>query len=277
MAACHPGTVGGDSVYAWGYYPWSVYPSQVESVGHAAYDMVGVYRAFNRSSYGFTLSKVQPFANALVDVMSQGGNNFSASVDGSGGTQNYMQAQWLLLGDWNSSVYDLVAAADLASGRYQNTTLMDATILWMKQRRYLSTNTWEIQNVTSSKVLNQAGSTTNGSPITQWTAGTSVNLKFTLIPMTYGFYQINSVKSGKDVVVQSASTANGALLIQWSLGSSGDDLWRPAQNSDATWSFYNLNSGKVINNTGGSLTNNSQYSQWSWANSSNEKFNLLPQ
>ena len=35
--------------------------------------------------------------------------------------------------------------------------------------------TWEIQNVTSSKVLNQAGSLTNGSPISQWTEGTSDN------------------------------------------------------------------------------------------------------
>lgn len=277
MAACHPGTVSGQSVYAWGYYPWSVYPSQVESVGHAAYDMIGVYRVYNRSSYGFTLSKVTPFANALVDVMSQGANNFSASVDGSGGTQNYMQAQWLLLADWNSSAYDLVAAADLASGRYKTTTLMDATILWMKQRRYLTGNTWEIQNVTSSKVLNQGGSTTNGSPISQWTAGSSDNLKFTFLPTGYGYYQINSVKSGKDVVVQSASTANGANLIQWTFGSAGNDQWMPVQNTDATWTFYNLHSGKVINNTGGSLTNGSPYSQWTAGTSNNLKFNLLPQ
>ena len=134
---------------------------------------------------------------------------------------------------------------------------------------------WEIQNVTSSKVLNQAGSTTNGSPISQWTEGTSDNLKFTFIPTSNGYYQINSVKSGKDVVVQSAATTNGAPLIQWSFGSSGNDQWKPVQNSYGTWTFYNLHSGLVLNNTGGSTANGTQYSQWSWVNSNNEKFNLI--
>jgi hypothetical protein len=138
-------------------------------------------------------------------------------------------------------------------------------------------NTYEIQNVTSSKVVNQQGSLTNGSAITQWTQGTSSNLKFTFIPTSGGYYQINSVKSGLDVVVQSASTANGAALIQWSFGSAGNDQWRPVQNSDGTWTFFNLHSGLVMNNTGGGLTNNCPYSQWTWLNSNNEKFNLLKQ
>jgi hypothetical protein len=277
MAACHPGTVSGHSVYAWCYYPWSVYPSSLESVGHAAYDMVGVWRAYNRSSYGFTLSKVKPFADALVYVMSKGGNNFSSSVDGTGTTQNYMQAQWLLLADWNSSVYDLVAGADLASGRYHTTTLMDASILWMKQRLYLKTGSWQIENVTSGKVLNQGGALTNGAPISQWTSLVSDNLKFTFVPASYGYYQIKSVKSSLDIVVSGASTANGALLVQWSLGSGGNDLWRAVPNSDGTWSFLNHKSGKAINNTGGSTANGTQYSQWTFGTSSNLKFTLLPQ
>src|SRR5262249_36011896 len=136
MAACHPGTTNGYPVYAWGYYPWSVYPSQVESVGHAAYDMEGVYRAFNRSTYGFLKSKVTPFANAEVYVMNVATNTFSGNVNASGTTQNYMQAQWLLLSDWNPAVYTITAQADYGSGRYKSTTLMDATILWIKNRRY---------------------------------------------------------------------------------------------------------------------------------------------
>lgn len=136
MAAYHPGTTNGIPVYVWGYYPWSVYKSELESVGHAAYDMVGVYRAFNRSTYGFLKSKVMPFANSEVYLMNVATNTFSGSVDGSGTTQNYMQAQWLLLSDWNPAVYTVTAEADYASGRYKSTTLMDATILWMKNRRY---------------------------------------------------------------------------------------------------------------------------------------------
>ena len=135
--------------------------------------------------------------------------------------------------------------------------------------------TWEIQNLTSSKVLNQGGTLTNGSAITQWTEESSPNLEFTFIPTSNGYYQINSVKSGLDVAVQNAQTTNGAPLIQWSFGSAGNDQWKPVQNSNGSWTFYNLKSGDVLNNTGGSTANGTQYSQWSWLNSSNEEFNLI--
>ncbi|HET9569854.1 MAG TPA: discoidin domain-containing protein [Bacteroidales bacterium] len=136
MAACHPTQVNGKTVYAWCYYPWDIYPRHIETVGHAAYDMIGVYRAFNRPVYGYSPALVTPFANALAYVMSLGNNSFSTNVDGTGNTQNYMQAQWLLLGDWEPKAFELVAAANLASGRYKTTPLMTATMLWMKNRRY---------------------------------------------------------------------------------------------------------------------------------------------
>jgi hypothetical protein len=215
----------------------------------------------------------------VVKVINVSTNEFSKNVDGSGSTQNWMQAQWLLLADWNPAVYSVVAGADYATGRlYQTTTLMDATILWMKQRRYFSSGIWELQNITSGQALNQGGSTTNNSPISQWDWVGSVNEEFTFIPTTYGYYQINSVKSGKDVAVTGASTANGANLVQESFGSSGDDQWEPVQNTDGTWFFYNLHSGKTINNTGGSLIEGSQYSQWSlYVGSPNEEFDLIQQ
>ena len=131
----HSYIANGQLVYKWGYYPWST--TYNESVGHAAYDMVGMYRAYNRVSYAFTASSVIPLANAVVNVMNVATNTFSGNVDGSGSTQNYMQAQWLMLGDWNPSVYSVIGQADLVSGRYKTTTLMDATTLWMKNRRYL--------------------------------------------------------------------------------------------------------------------------------------------
>src|SRR5215471_13211307 len=51
-----------------------------------------------------------------------------------------------------------------------------------------------IKNVTSGMVLNNGGSLTNGSPITQWNQVTSPNLQWTFIPTSGGYYQINSVK-----------------------------------------------------------------------------------
>jgi autotransporter-associated beta strand protein len=150
MAAYQLGSTNGYPVYNWGYYPYSKYHSSEESVGHGAYDMIGVWRAYNYGSYGFSKSLVMPFANAEVEVMNVATNTFSGNVDGSGTTQNYMQQQWLMLSDLNPTVYTVTAQACLSSGRYTTTSLMDATMLWMKNRRYQQF--WLTPNVLSQTV-----------------------------------------------------------------------------------------------------------------------------
>jgi len=137
---------------------------------------------------------------------------------------------------------------------------------------------YKIQNVASSLVLNNQGSLTNGSAITQWSSTTtSSNLDWTFIATSGGYYQINSCKSGLDAVVQSASTASGAKIIQWSFGSSGDDQWKPVANGDGTYTFYNLHSGLVLADPGGSTSNSTQMDQETANGGSNQKWNLLKQ
>jgi hypothetical protein len=137
--------------------------------------------------------------------------------------------------------------------------------------------TYELQNVASSLVLNNQGSLTNGSAITQWAQESSPNLEWTFIATSGGYYQINSVKSGLDAVVQSASTANGAGIIQWSFGSSGDDQWQPVQNSNGSYTFYNLHSGLVLEDPGSSKSDTTQMDQWSANGGANQQWNLLKQ
>jgi len=137
--------------------------------------------------------------------------------------------------------------------------------------------TYEIQNEASGKVLNNQGSTTNGSPVSQWTEGSSVNLQWTFIATSGGYYQINSSMSGKDAVVQSASTASGAKIVQWSFGSSGDDQWLPQSNSDGSYTFVNLHSGLVLGDPGSSGSNGTQMDQETSNGGSNQKWNLLKQ
>lgn len=134
---------------------------------------------------------------------------------------------------------------------------------------------YELQNEASGLVLNNQGSTTNGSAITQWRQEANANLEWTFIPTSDGYYQINSVKSGKDAVVQGASTSDGAEIIQWSFGSSGDDQWRPIQNVDGSLTFYNLNSGKVLEDPGSSTNTATQMDQWDANGGSNQKWNLI--
>ncbi|HMD54036.1 MAG TPA: RICIN domain-containing protein, partial [Phycisphaerae bacterium] len=135
----------------------------------------------------------------------------------------------------------------------------------------------QVQNEASALVLNNQGSTTNGSPVTQWTTATSSNLDWQFIATTNGYYQINSCKSAKDAVVQGASTANGAGIIQWSFGSSGDDQWQPTINGDGSYTFFNLHSGLVLEDPASSTNKTTQMDQWSSTGGSNQKWNLLKQ
>ena len=129
-----------------------------------------------------------------------------------------------------------------------------------------------LKNAYSGLVLNNGGSTTNGSPITQWSQSASPNLEWTFIATSGGYYQMNSVKSGLDIVVKSASTSSGAPLVQWSFGSSGDDQWKPVY-TNGFWTFFNKKSNLVINNPG-STANGAQYTQATWNKSANQEFTL---
>ena len=136
---------------------------------------------------------------------------------------------------------------------------------------------YQLQNEASGLVVNNQGSLTNGSAITQWTITTSSNLDWQFIPTSNGYYQINSCKSGLDAVVQGASISDGAGIIQWSFGSSGDDQWKPVQNSDGSYTFYNLHSGLVLEDPGSSTSTSTQMDQWCANGGANQKWNLIKQ
>lgn len=130
-----PKTVAGHPVYNWHYFPWSADRTKSESVGHAAYDVLGLYRASQRPVYGLQRDELVPVANTLVYVITRAKNTFAETVDGKGRTGNYMLGEWILCADWDPQAYDIVAGAAIASHRYQNDPNLTAHILWMKQRR----------------------------------------------------------------------------------------------------------------------------------------------
>ena len=136
---------------------------------------------------------------------------------------------------------------------------------------------YQLQNEASSLVLNNQGSLTNGSKITQWDSVSSDNLRWTFVATDSGYYQIRSVKSGKDAVVQSASTSQGAGIIQWSFGSAQNDQWKPVQNSDGSYTLYNRHSGMVMDDPGGSTSKSTQMIQWGANGGSNQKWKLIQQ
>ena len=139
---------------------------------------------------------------------------------------------------------------------------------------------YQIQNEASGLVLNNQGSLTNGSKISQWSsANTSDNLRwhFSNSRTSSGYYEIISQKSGLDAVVQGASTAAGAGIVQWSFGSSGNDQWKANQNSDGSFTFVNLHSGLVLGDPAGSTSTSTQMDQETSNGGSNQKWKLIKQ
>ncbi|HXF10084.1 MAG TPA: RICIN domain-containing protein, partial [Desulfuromonadaceae bacterium] len=241
VAAQTPYVKNGHNVCTWGYSGSGGSP---ENQGHAQHDVVGLWQSYESGYTGVTSSQVGVYANTAQYVMNLGStDSWSGNVDGTG-TSSSLKTDFIFLSMWNNALFKMIAQANIdanlinsGSEACKNT----GYILYMKHWLAAQIDTskiYKLQNVASGLVLNQQGSLTNGSKITQWSASsTSVNLQWKFLPTSSGYYQINSVKSGRDVVVQSASTASGAKIIQWSFGSAGNDQWQPVDNGDGTWTL----------------------------------------
>jgi len=196
------------------------------------------------------------------------GNTFTASYSTNG-------IAWTPLAGTNVTMA-IGATAGLAVTAHDNASLNTATFDNVSVTGADLTGTiYELQNLASSLVLNNQGFLTNGSAITQWTFKTNVNLEWTFIATSNGYYQINSSKSGLDAVVLGGSTAAGAGIVQWSFGSTGNDQWRPVQNSDGSYTFFNLKSGLVLGDPGSSTSTSTQMDQETSNGGSNQKWKLI--
>ncbi len=155
MISFDPYSVKGQPVYDWGYYPTTDAPEATEI--HAEYDIIGVYRAFNRTNYGLTLSPLVPFANTMVDVIYLGTNTFAGDVSGGSGVQSPIYSGWIYPADWNPAVYNVVAGAAYTNGWYETSADIEGGILWMKNRIHLEFSV----SATPSSTLVRAGTGTS--------------------------------------------------------------------------------------------------------------------
>jgi len=194
-------------------------------------------------------------------------------------TELYLNGSKIWSGDWGTGIsyytkygcYGTLQTS-MAMVQYKNIKMFKTGV------SIDTTAIYHLQNEASGLSLNQQGSLTNGSKITQWSStSTSPNLQWKFIATDSGYYQINSVTSGKDAVVQSASTSQGAGIIQWSFGSSQNDQWKPTQNSDGSYTFVNRHSGLVLEDPGSSTSTSTQMDQWGSNGGANQKWKLVKQ
>jgi hypothetical protein len=128
----HARQVAGHTVYTWYYYPWDV--THVETVGHASYDILGIWRASTRAGYGLSRAELVPLADTLLYAISLGNGSFASSVDGTGVPRNYVQSEWAFAADWNHAAYALIGQAALATGRHKASPDLTSILLWTKAR-----------------------------------------------------------------------------------------------------------------------------------------------
>jgi Ricin-type beta-trefoil lectin domain-like len=275
---------GGHNVAKW-YYQIPT-DQHIENIGHAQHDIVGLFEAYESGYAAVSSSQMKVYADTTQYIINLGSTgSWSLNVDGTGTPSGSLKTDFIFLSQINSALYKMIAQSNIDDNQLNGSEGCKNTgyILYMKhwfasQANIDTSKIYKLQNVASGLVLNNQGSLTNASKITQWSASTiSVNLEWKFIPTSNGYYQINSVKSGLDAVVQSASTAAGAGIIQWSFGSAGNDQWKPVKNSDGSYTFYNLHSGLVLEDPGSSTSTSTQMDQWTANGGSNQKWNLVPQ
>jgi len=128
--------------YTWAYVsPSNVYSSP-EDNAHGQYDITGMYRAFYSGRYKLSRAQMAPFANTVSKVMTLGPNLFCTDVYASGAgtanTSNWMGGAYLLLGDFDWSIYTHLADVLIHTGGRQTGNIgVTANILWLKNAYYL--------------------------------------------------------------------------------------------------------------------------------------------
>lgn len=96
----------GRTCYTWAY---NVDSKGVEDAGHAAFDILGVYRAWRRGRAGVTQAQVERLASTLMYRMRLGDHTFAARVDGSDGSAT-LEGEWLFLAQVLPDLYAEIAA-----------------------------------------------------------------------------------------------------------------------------------------------------------------------
>jgi len=300
----------GQTCYMWSYDPGRAY---AEDAGHAAYDILGVYRAWQDGLYA-TQEHTRIFANTLMYRMRLSANTFSAKVDGTGGAK-VQEGEWFFLAHVLPSIYGELAA-NIAPKLGTNTRAW-ARLMYAKHKR--NTGEWPGGNpvVTptptptptstgptptptptptappgggfsgyyrimarhSGKAVVVAGaSTADNADVYQWDYNDNAldNDEWELASLGGGYYRIINRNSGKDLNVVGASTANGANVIQYTYGgTTANDEWQPVDLGNGYFRVVNRHSGKVLNVAGASTVNAGNVDQWSWANVNQQQFQLV--
>lgn len=118
--------------------------SRSEDANHFAYDVEGLWIAYNTGRYGIKFKDLVPFANTYVDVIlakKQPNGKFigmlnGKSTTGNMGGDNYVRDEYFYLADFRPDKFEEMVSINQKADKVANFLPATARILWQKNRRY---------------------------------------------------------------------------------------------------------------------------------------------
>ncbi|MDB5083713.1 MAG: hypothetical protein JWN30_599 [Bacilli bacterium] len=107
----------GDQVYTWNYASGDTGHVEDANGVHAAYDLMGMVRAYESGRYGVTSSTLTGLANTVLDEISTGNGDFYNKVNGdpSSGTLARLWSEYLHIAPYNALDYKLICNSSFMS------------------------------------------------------------------------------------------------------------------------------------------------------------------
>jgi len=125
---------GDRDAYKWSYATGDVNLRYMEDAGHGGYDIWGLWKAAQRSSYHIRSRTLRQLAQTVRFVMAGSDGKFAGRVDGRGGRKAYLGSTFLLLAKYDPALFPVLANRALLS-QAKNRMDVAARILWMKHLR----------------------------------------------------------------------------------------------------------------------------------------------
>ncbi|CAK4836579.1 unnamed protein product [Aphanomyces euteiches] len=130
-------------------------------------------------------------------------------------------------------------------------------------------------NRSTSKALDNTGSTTDGTDVAQWTNVASNNLVWEVQRIPEGYVKLRSVTGSRNLDSLNR-TASGQNVGQMSNSSSYNQQWRMDFTSDYYLKLVNRSNGLAVD-TGGLNSNGALMQMWALSSNFNQFWTMVPQ
>jgi hypothetical protein len=138
--------------------------------------------------------------------------------------------------------------------------------------RPIANGTFSIQNRASGKMLDNAGSTSDGAVMKQYPDNTSNNQKW-VVTYSNGFYKISCVTGGK-CLDSNNNITDGSNVCQWTSGGSPNQQWQIIALGNGYYKIFNRANGKCLDNNG-ATTDGANMIFWGTSSSNNQQWSFV--